>query len=190
MNSWGHHFFQNSNQKLQGILPYPLKYVLSTFLWRKKCSTIQSCISFFRSDFLQNPYFSKLPGQNQISVIFDWNFGRHDDLINSFWIYLTFMKVTFYNWICELFTSITELACSKLLDSLIWIFSVSVIQGKDSAFKKCWNGVSTKTIARKNWENPTAFAQKAASLFRAWRTSNYHCEDARRTKYCVTWEKL
>ena len=31
-----------------------------TFLWWKKCSTIQSCI-FPKSDFLQNSYFNKYP---------------------------------------------------------------------------------------------------------------------------------
>ena len=33
---------------------------------------------------------SLLEGRAEILVIFDWHFGRNDDLINSFWIYLTF----------------------------------------------------------------------------------------------------
>ena len=31
-----------------------------------------------------------LEGRAKISVIFDWDFGRNDDLINSFWSQLTF----------------------------------------------------------------------------------------------------
>ena len=33
---------------------------------------------------------SLLEGRAEISVIFGWHFGRNDDLINSFWIQLTF----------------------------------------------------------------------------------------------------
>ena len=39
-----------------------------TFLWRRKCSTIQSC-KFFQSDFLQNPYFSVGLVKNLISCL-------------------------------------------------------------------------------------------------------------------------
>ena len=55
MNLWGHRFSQNANQKLQRLLPYPLK-----------------------------------TSRAEISVIFGWHFGSNDDLINSFWIKLTF----------------------------------------------------------------------------------------------------
>ena len=35
---------------------------------------------------------SLLEGRAEISVIFGWDFGRNDDLVNSFWIYVTFSK--------------------------------------------------------------------------------------------------
>ena len=34
-----------------------------------------------------------LEGRAEISLIFGWDFGRDDDLINSFWIELTFTKL-------------------------------------------------------------------------------------------------
>ena len=55
---------------------------------------------FMRSSFLPKYQLGKiyrdfcpgslLEGRAEISVIFGWYFGRNDDLINSFWIQLTF----------------------------------------------------------------------------------------------------
>ena len=33
-----------------------------------------------------------LEGRAEILVVFGWHFGRNDDLMNSFWIFLTFTK--------------------------------------------------------------------------------------------------
>ena len=72
MNLWGHRFSQNTNQKLQGFLPYQTNKDRSTFL-----------VIFFG-------YNPCLFGWAEILVILGLHFGRNDDLINSFIIYLTF----------------------------------------------------------------------------------------------------
>ena len=79
MNLWGHRFSQNANLKLQGFLPYQTNKDRSqkkTAYTQQK--TIKKC---------HNPC---LFGRAEILVIFGLHFGRNDDLINSFWIKLTF----------------------------------------------------------------------------------------------------
>ena len=75
MNLWGHPFSQNANQKLQEFLPYQTNKDRSMFFGE------------FRQFFGYDPCFF---GRAEILVIFGLHFGRNDDLINSFWIQLTF----------------------------------------------------------------------------------------------------
>ena len=79
MNLWGYHFFQNANQKLQEFLPYQTYKDRSTFFG----DFLVSVGSFFGYD-------PCLFGRAEIWENFGWHFGRNDDLINSFWIQVTF----------------------------------------------------------------------------------------------------
>ena len=92
MNLWGHCFSQNANQKLQGFLLDHTNKDRSTFLG--------SIGSFFG-------YNPCLFGRAEILVLFGLHFGRKDDLINSFWIFilnstdftlfLCFVQILVYN---------------------------------------------------------------------------------------------
>ena len=99
MNLWGHHFSQNANQKFQGFLPY---------------QTIKDRSTFF-GDCRQFYWLTMAPclfGRAEILVIFGWHFGRNDDLINLFWIQLTFIKVFKTNF----FSNFSILSCFLMGD--------------------------------------------------------------------------
>ena len=94
MNLWGHCFFQ----KLQRFLPW--KFIkgqsFSEWIYEVIVSpkyepklTIHSEINW------------PLEGRAKISVIFGWEFGRNDVLINSFWIQLTFRATQQYSALCS-----------------------------------------------------------------------------------------
>ena len=78
-NLWGHRFSQNANRKLQWFLPYHTNKDRSNFL----VVFLVSLGRFFGYD-------PCLFGREEILVIFGLHFGRNDDLINWFWILLTF----------------------------------------------------------------------------------------------------
>ena len=48
--------------------------------------------------FLDFCHGSLLKGRAEIWKNFGWHFGRNDDLINSFWIQLTFIKIKIVGW--------------------------------------------------------------------------------------------
>ena len=80
MNLWCHCFSQNANQKFREFLPYQTNKHRS----QKKLPTLtkksppKKCCD------------PCLFGKAEILVIFGLHFGRNNDLINSFWIQLTF----------------------------------------------------------------------------------------------------
>ena len=72
-------FLPKCKPKITRILPYQTNKDRSTFFWW----FFGELGSFFGYD-------PCLFGRAEILVIFGWHFGRNDDLIDSFWIQLTF----------------------------------------------------------------------------------------------------
>ena len=79
MNSWGHRYSQNANQKLQGFLSYQTNKNCSQKNWQHLLKKHQ-----------KKCYDPCLFGKTEILVIFGLHFERKDVLANSFWIKLTF----------------------------------------------------------------------------------------------------
>ena len=73
MNLGSHHFSINANQKLQKFMPYHTSKDRSTFFWQ-----------FFGERWQFFGYDPCLFGRAEILVILGLNFGRNDDLMNSF----------------------------------------------------------------------------------------------------------
>ena len=85
MNLCGHCFSQNANQKLQGFLPYQTKRIVAKkTAYNHQKITKRKC------------YDPCLYGRAEILVIIGLHFGRNDDLINSFWIELTFSVTSLF----------------------------------------------------------------------------------------------
>ena len=89
--------------------------IVSSKNYRDFCPGSLLKVSHFQNEFMKSSFLPKyepkltihseinwpLEGRAKISVIFGWDFGRNDVLINSFWIQLTFRATQQYSALCS-----------------------------------------------------------------------------------------